>query len=176
MANGKSQPLGFARGMITTGVAIVSLMSLYLAADAHAMGKKPEQPKEAPAAVAPVPASQEVEVITPEKLSKPEADIAAMSPAETESTPKNISEPKAAASLGAPDSAVHIKDIQTALKNAGFDPGPADGNMGKKTKKAIRDFQEAHGLKADGKVGPKTWAAMSKFAASAQTTETTTKQ
>jgi len=48
------------------------------------------------------------------------------------------------------------KDIQLALKNANFYTGPIDGKIGKNTKKAIREFQKANGLKADGKVGPKT--------------------
>lgn len=54
------------------------------------------------------------------------------------------------------------KEIQTALKNAGYYAGTVDGNIGPKTKKAIEDFQTANGLSADGKVGPKTWALLSK--------------
>lgn len=50
------------------------------------------------------------------------------------------------------------KQIQTALKNAGFYEGPIDGKVGKNTKKAIRTFQEANGLTADGVVGNKTWS------------------
>ena len=49
------------------------------------------------------------------------------------------------------------KDIQAALKNAGFYTGKVDGKIGKKTKEAIKEFQKVNGLKADGKVGPKTW-------------------
>jgi peptidoglycan hydrolase-like protein with peptidoglycan-binding domain len=48
------------------------------------------------------------------------------------------------------------KDIQLALKNAGFYNGHIDGKIGKSTKKAIREFQKTNGLKADGIVGPKT--------------------
>ena len=55
------------------------------------------------------------------------------------------------------------KDIQTALKNAGFYNGNVDGKIGSKTKKAIEEFQKAKGLKADGKVGPKTWTELSKY-------------
>ena len=55
------------------------------------------------------------------------------------------------------------KDIQTALKNAGFYIGTVDGKLGPKSKKAVEAFQKANGLTADGKVGPKTWAAMSKY-------------
>jgi murein L,D-transpeptidase YcbB/YkuD len=59
------------------------------------------------------------------------------------------------------------KEIQTALKNAGFYAGEIDGKIGPKSKKAIEDFQTANNLKADGKVGPQTWAVLSKFLAAA---------
>ncbi len=52
------------------------------------------------------------------------------------------------------------KEIQAALKNAGYYSGAIDGKLGPKTKKAIEDFQKANGLKVDGKVGPKTWAVL----------------
>jgi len=54
-------------------------------------------------------------------------------------------------------------EIQTALKNAGFYTGVIDGKIGQMTKKAIEAFQKANNLLADGKVGPKTWAALSKY-------------
>lgn len=57
------------------------------------------------------------------------------------------------------------KDIQKALKNAGFYAGSIDGKLGPKTKKAIEEFQTSKGLKADGKVGPKTWAELEKYLA-----------
>ena len=53
------------------------------------------------------------------------------------------------------------KQIQQALKVAGFYSGKIDGNIGPKTKKAIEEFQAQNGLKADGKVGAKTWEALS---------------
>jgi peptidoglycan hydrolase-like protein with peptidoglycan-binding domain len=59
------------------------------------------------------------------------------------------------------------KDIQTALKNAGFYTGNVDGKLGPMSKKAIEDFQKANGLEADGKVGPKTWVELSKYLATA---------
>jgi len=55
------------------------------------------------------------------------------------------------------------KDIQKALKAAGFYAGSVDGKIGPRSKKAIIDFQKAKGLKADGKVGPKTWAELEKY-------------
>lgn len=54
-------------------------------------------------------------------------------------------------------------DIQTCLKNAGFYKGEIDGVKGKKTKAAVKKFQEANGLTADGVVGKKTWEALSKY-------------
>lgn len=54
-------------------------------------------------------------------------------------------------------------EIQTALKNAGFYTGMIDGKKGPLTKKAVEDFQRTNGLDADGKVGLKTWAVLSKY-------------
>ncbi len=51
---------------------------------------------------------------------------------------------------------LNIKLIQKILKKAGFNPGSADGKMGEKTKKAVKVFQQAHGLTSDGKIGYKT--------------------
>ncbi|MCX5714992.1 MAG: peptidoglycan-binding domain-containing protein [Candidatus Omnitrophica bacterium] len=54
-------------------------------------------------------------------------------------------------------------DIQTALKNAGFYNGPVDGKLGSQTRKAIKDFQKANGLEADGIAGKKTKALLVKY-------------
>lgn len=51
----------------------------------------------------------------------------------------------------------NVRQIQTALKNAGYDLGKIDGRMGKQTREAIRSFQRANNLVVDGKVGKKTW-------------------
>ena len=50
------------------------------------------------------------------------------------------------------------KQIQIALKNAGYYEGAIDGNLGKKTRQAVKEFQKANNLTADGNVGPKTWS------------------
>jgi murein L,D-transpeptidase YcbB/YkuD len=55
------------------------------------------------------------------------------------------------------------KDIQQALKNAGIYSGKVDGVIGGRTKKAIEDFQMKNKLKADGKVGTKTWSKLSGY-------------
>jgi len=62
-------------------------------------------------------------------------------------------------------SRTHMKEIQTCLKNAGFYNGKTDGVKGRGTKKAIKSFQKANGLRADGVVGAKTWELLSKYAA-----------
>ena len=54
-------------------------------------------------------------------------------------------------------------EIQLALKNANYYTGAVDGKIGPMTKKAIEEFQRANGLEADGKVGTKTWALLSKY-------------
>jgi len=56
-----------------------------------------------------------------------------------------------------PRSRPNAKQIQTALMNAGYNCGKADGRIGKQTRDAIRSFQGANNLVADGKVGKKTW-------------------
>jgi len=53
-----------------------------------------------------------------------------------------------------------VLDVQTALKKAGYDPGPLDGKMGPATSAAIRAFQAAHGLQVDGIVGNQTKSAL----------------
>jgi murein L,D-transpeptidase YcbB/YkuD len=50
------------------------------------------------------------------------------------------------------------KQIQAALKSAGYYNGPVDGRIGKKTRRAIRAFQKDNGLQVDGRVGKATWA------------------
>ncbi|MBC8473720.1 MAG: peptidoglycan-binding protein [Candidatus Omnitrophica bacterium] len=54
-------------------------------------------------------------------------------------------------------------EIQTALKNAGFDPGAIDGKAGPRTDQAVKEFQRAKSLKVDGKVGPKTWGELGRY-------------
>lgn len=57
----------------------------------------------------------------------------------------------------------NVKQIQSALKNAGFDAGEVDGKMGKKTVDAIKAFQQQNNLNADGKVGKETWNLLKEY-------------
>ena len=50
-----------------------------------------------------------------------------------------------------------VKQLQQALKGHGFDPGEIDGEFGSNTEAAVKAFQEARGIPADGIVGPVTW-------------------
>jgi peptidoglycan hydrolase-like protein with peptidoglycan-binding domain len=56
-----------------------------------------------------------------------------------------------------------VKQIQIALKNAGYNPGPIDGKMGRQTRQAIKAFQKANGLIPDGKMSKKTWSILRKY-------------
>ncbi|PSU45851.1 TIGR02594 family protein [Photobacterium frigidiphilum] len=55
-----------------------------------------------------------------------------------------------------------IKTIQQALQDQGIDPGPIDGILGRKTVRAIKQFQTSNNLVADGLVGPQTSALLFK--------------
>jgi len=56
-----------------------------------------------------------------------------------------------------------LKDIQVALKNAGFYQGNIDGRIGRQTREAIKAFQKANNLKADGKLNKRTRAALMEY-------------
>ena len=51
-----------------------------------------------------------------------------------------------------------VRALQKRLKELGYYNGSVDGDFGEKTEKAVKEFQSANGLKADGKVGEKTKA------------------
>jgi peptidoglycan hydrolase-like protein with peptidoglycan-binding domain len=49
-----------------------------------------------------------------------------------------------------------VKEVQTALQEKGFNPGPIDGIMGPKTTKALASFQRQQNLYANGKLDERT--------------------
>lgn len=67
------------------------------------------------------------------------------------------------ASSGKMAGGMTLRDVQQALQRAGFDPGPIDGRMGRKTREALRHFQQAQGLTADGRIGPQTIAKLKAY-------------
>jgi len=50
-----------------------------------------------------------------------------------------------------------VRDLQEALKTLEYDPGPVDGVFGAKTETAVKRFQQAREIPADGVVGRVTW-------------------
>jgi peptidoglycan hydrolase-like protein with peptidoglycan-binding domain len=53
-----------------------------------------------------------------------------------------------------------IRQVQHALHDKGFDPGPADGILGARTERAVRDFQDRYGIKASGDLDNQTLYAL----------------
>ena len=141
-------------------VLIVVISIFILSSVVLAMGRKVKPAEQQPPSLG--TAQPEVELIKPEQL-EPNPPITA----ETKER-----KPQEVAAQLAPDATTKNKQIQTALKNAGYDPGTIDGKLGARSKKAIKDFQAANGLKADGKVGAKTWAKLSAYVLQANTDNT----
>lgn len=53
-----------------------------------------------------------------------------------------------------------VRELQTLLRNQGFNPGPIDGIFGNQTHSAVIAFQRSKGLIPDGVVGIQTWTAL----------------
>jgi peptidoglycan hydrolase-like protein with peptidoglycan-binding domain len=53
-----------------------------------------------------------------------------------------------------------IKQVQEKLSQHGQDPGPADGKLGPKTMAALKDFQKQNNLQPSGKLDQQTLAAL----------------
>jgi hypothetical protein len=66
------------------------------------------------------------------------------------------------ATVGLPARGDHVVWIQEHLVSAG-EPDMIDGRFGPSTVAAVEAFQTAHGLLADGIVGPETWAALLRY-------------
>ena len=90
------------------------------------------------------------------ELDQSREDIATLKDELTQS--KASQKMKVAANLS-----LSARDVQNALKSAGFYEGPVDGKIGPRTKDAIVQFQEANGLKADGVVGRQTTQELGRY-------------
>ena len=82
-------------------------------------------------------------------------DTGAAAPA---AAPAAFDQPAAPAAPGEP----RVLGLQKALRKLGFDPGNLDGVIAPPTKAAIRQFQRANGLAADGAFNLMTQAALAK--------------
>ena len=49
------------------------------------------------------------------------------------------------------------KSVQTGLSKLGYDPGPADGMLGPKTRAAIREYEQRNSLPVDGRATQDLW-------------------
>lgn len=50
-----------------------------------------------------------------------------------------------------------VRTYQQRLSQLGFNPGPIDGIYGRRTKRAVKAFQQHMKIQVDGVVGPQTW-------------------
>ena len=109
-------------------------------------------------------AASGIEVLADGTVPPSAAAMAPSVPIEAANAP--VAATRETASIGtasAPKRASFEEKVQTALKNAGYYSGVIDGKIGQKTREAIKSFQTASGLKADGVVGPGTWEKLKKY-------------
>jgi murein L,D-transpeptidase YcbB/YkuD len=124
--------------------------------------KKPLPPKDDAAAAAPAPAAAPVAAPAPAEPAKIE-DVQSLESLDSEAVAaEEAAAPEPVADDGddvvKPTSAM-MRDIQQALVDAGFNPGPVDGKSGAKTVSAIDAFQKQNGLPA-GKIDKRTLRAL----------------
>jgi len=81
--------------------------------------------------------------------------------------PRKAKGPKATSSYSKED----VREMQTALKQQGFDPGPVDGIKGPLTITAIRNFQSHTGMPVTGELDAATRSALTSGTASASVRE-----
>jgi peptidoglycan hydrolase-like protein with peptidoglycan-binding domain len=62
------------------------------------------------------------------------------------------------------------RQAQQALASRGYNPGPADGVMGERTRQATMDFQRANNIEPSGRLDSQTMAALNVSAASTSST------
>ena len=82
-------------------------------------------------------------------------------------TPKVTASPTPTPTVAVPEESLKegatgqdVKTIQKKLKELGYYKSSIDGKFGRLLTKAVKDFQEAHGLEADGVAGKSTYAVL----------------
>jgi hypothetical protein len=86
---------------------------------------------------------------------------ASTTPATTPATPTQPTLAAPAATLKPGDQGAAVKVLQRGLARLGYSPGRIDGQYGPSTVDAVKRFQRAGGLTADGILGPNTLRALS---------------
>ena len=76
----------------------------------------------------------------------------------TPTTPSGVAAPTTTLKPG--DTGSQVKELQRALTHLGYSTGTIDGQYGPATTQAVKNFQTAHGLTADGVCGPQTITAL----------------
>lgn len=146
------------RGLVAIFVVALTILPIAIFGCKGKVEKEGEAPK-TEGLEATVPTEEVIVTQGPVTEPAPAKEVAQETIPPTASVP-----PAVEATKGAPaEKIARNKDIQTALKAAGFYAGDTDGKMGPKTKKGIVEFQKAKGLKPDGRVGPKTWMELEKY-------------
>jgi peptidoglycan hydrolase-like protein with peptidoglycan-binding domain len=91
----------------------------------------------------------------PENLTPSSTEIS-----ETKTPETTVETPSSFVTLTKGVTGEKVKTLQSQLDKLGYNPGPQDGIFGNRTLKALKDFQLAQGLNADGVVNQKTWSAI----------------
>jgi len=150
-ANGSQRRAVVRRRRVIALVALVALAGAGVAAGVVLLrSDEPESPPATTASVTTEPAATEPPAPPP-----PPPAAATQPPPETSTAPLTIELPETGSlAVGARGDAVET--LQTALRALGFDPGAGDGVFGEGTREAVRAFQRANDLPADGIVGATT--------------------
>ncbi|MBV8257243.1 MAG: peptidoglycan-binding protein [Actinobacteria bacterium] len=127
--------------VIVAGLLVVLFVAILAAAGVFSSGK----PKATPP------------VTTPVTVPPP----AQSTPLSTTTTP-TVTAPTTTLKPG--DTGTDVTALQNELNALGYSVGTADGNYGPATQAAVKSFQTAKGLTADGIVGPQTLTALKQAA------------
>lgn len=104
------------------------------------------------APLAPAPSMPEPR-LPPEAGAIPPAGTVFPAPAAADGAARPLAGPARSTAPG-PRAPERVREVQRALARLGYAPGPVDGLMGPRTRSAIRAYQAAAGLTADGRLTP----------------------
>lgn len=142
------------KGMRYTAMGWVGVVSLLAAGCATSLGSRASETEGLKTQVASLESRIEELNQRLEELSQRQVA------SDTESRPSSTPETQTLASKKG--TALSNRQIQTALKSAGFYSGSVDGKLGPQTMQALKEFQRSKGLNPDGVVGSKTSMALAK--------------